>query len=135
MAFLGKVTILGKVAILASLPSWQPCRHGDFAVLGKFSLSATMLSCYSPFCGKVTFPDNLASLDEGGNRVAFCAGVALFVAPTPAQSQCRLQCIVIHCVIILVVLLSVPLSPHQASSQLWHHHRHCRWLAWMCQPL
>jgi hypothetical protein len=49
MAFLGEVTILGKVAILASLPSWQPRHHGDFAVLGKSSSSATMLSCYSPF--------------------------------------------------------------------------------------
>jgi hypothetical protein len=62
------------------------------------------------FHGKVTFPDNLASLDEGGNHVAFCAGVALFVALAPAQSRCCLQCIVIRCVIILVVLLSVPLS-------------------------
>jgi hypothetical protein len=49
MAFLGEVTILGKVAILASLLSWQPCCHGDFAVLSKFSSSAMMLSCYSPF--------------------------------------------------------------------------------------
>jgi hypothetical protein len=93
---------LGKFALLAV------CRHGDFAALGKFSLSATMLSCHSPLCGEVAFPDNLASLGEGGNHIAFCAGMALFVMLASAQSRCRLQCIVIRCVIILVVLLSVP---------------------------
>jgi hypothetical protein len=61
--------------------------------------------------------------------------MALFVALTPAQSQCCLQCIVINCVIILVVLLSVPLSPYQVSSWLWHGHHHCRWPVLMCQPL
>jgi hypothetical protein len=68
------------------------------------------------FCGEVAFPDNLASPGKGGNRIAFCAGVALFVMLAPALSQCRLRCIVIHSVIILVVVLSMPLSPYQASS-------------------
>ncbi len=115
---LGKVAALNVAChllqFLARLPSWQPCRHVEFAVLGKFSSSGMMLSCHSPFSS--AFPNNLASLDKGSNRVAFCVGVALFVVLAPAQSQCCLQCIVINCVIILVVLLSVPLSP------LRHHH-------------
>ncbi len=112
MAFLGKVTILGKVAILASLPTVMKILQSsaNFPHLPQCCLVILL------FHGEVAFPDNLASLDKGGNHVAFCAGVALFVALAPAQSQCRLQCIVIRCVIILVVLLSVPLSPYQVLS-------------------
>jgi hypothetical protein len=118
LTFLGKVTILGKVAILASLLSWQPCCCGDFAVLGKFPCPLWCCLVIVLFCGKVAFPDNLDSLGKGGNRNAFCAGVALFVALAPAQSRCRLQCIVILCVIILVVVLSMLLPCTR------HHHSH-----------
>jgi hypothetical protein len=46
-----------------------------------------MLSCHIVlFCGEVAFPDNLVSLGKGGNLIAFCAGVALFVALVPASS-------------------------------------------------
>jgi hypothetical protein len=120
VAHLGGWPSWAKSPSLAKLPSWQVCPPGSLAVmeilqsLANFPRPPQCCLVIVLFCGKVAFPDNLASLDKGGNRIAFCAGMALFVALAPAQSRCRLQCIVIHCVIILVVLLSVPLSPYQS---------------------
>ncbi len=122
VAHIGGWPSWAKSLSLAKLPSWQVCPPGSLAVmeilqsLANFPCPPRCCLVIVLFCGEVAFPDNLASLDEGGNRVAFCAGMALFVVLAPAQSQCRLQCIVIRCVIILVVLLSVPLSPYQVSS-------------------
>ena len=55
MAHLGRWPCWAKSPSLEKLPSWQVCPPGSlavmeiFAVLGKFSPSAMMLSCYSPF--------------------------------------------------------------------------------------
>jgi hypothetical protein len=62
-----------KFSPLPSSPSWQPQRHGKLAIPDKISLSEMMLSCQVALCGKVTFPDHIASLGKGGNRVAFVA--------------------------------------------------------------
>jgi hypothetical protein len=115
LPFLADSPSWAKSPFLAKLPSWQVHPLGSLAVveilqsLAFFSRPPQCCLVIVLFCGKVAFPDNLDSLGKGGNRVAFCAGVALFVALAPAQSGCRLQCIVVPCVIILVVALSMPL--------------------------
>jgi hypothetical protein len=72
------LAILGEFTLLAA-----SC-HVEFAVLGNFFHPEQCCLVIVLFCGKATFPNNLASRDEGDNRIAFCAGMALFVALVPA---------------------------------------------------
>jgi hypothetical protein len=76
---------LPSLAILGEFTFLAASRHVEFAVLGNFFFHPEQCCLVIVlFCGKAAFPNNLASRDKGDNRVAFCAGMALFVALAPA---------------------------------------------------
>jgi hypothetical protein len=75
---LPSLAIRGEFALLAA-----SC-NVEFAILSNFFHPEQCCLVIVLFRGKAAFPNNLASLDKGDNRIAFCAGMALFVTLAPA---------------------------------------------------